>query len=113
MQKRNYPIDKDAIREIELWIKNTAEIYFKTVIPLLENYTKKYVRGTFDKNKGIKGFELVIPVAVRSYYREFGDKMQFNPEERKISAKDLYDYYEDIMKEMFKKAKKLKKTSKK
>lgn len=110
---RQYPIDKDAIREIELWIQNTGNIYFKNVIPLLENYTKKYVRGTFDKAKGIKGFELIIPVGVQSYYREFGDRMSFNPEEKKIIAKDLYDYYEDIMKEMFKKAKKLKKTSKK
>lgn len=56
----------------------------------------------------MKGFELIIPVGVKAYQREFGDKMTFNPDERKLIAKDLYDYYEDIMKEMFKKAKKLK-----
>ena len=107
--QRNYQIDKDAIRELVLYMNNTRNIYFKSVIPLLENYARKYAKGNFDKKKAVKGFELLIPVGVRSYQKEFGDKMTFNPKEREIIAKELYDYYEDLMKEMFKKAKKLKK----
>lgn len=112
MATKIYPIDKEKIREIGLWINNTSDIYFKHVIPLLENYTKKYAKGTFDKKKAIKGFELIIPVGTRSYDKEFsgrGHNTTFNKAEREILAKELYDYYEDIMKEMFKKAKKLKK----
>lgn len=79
---------------------------------MLENYTKKYVKGTFDKKKAVKGFELLIPVGARSYDEEFGGygyRTTFNAAEKQQLAQDLYDYYEDIMKEMFKKAKKFKK----
>lgn len=109
MAKRFYSIDKDAIREIELFANNTSDFYFKGVIPLLENYVKKKAKGTFDKQKALKGYENLIPYATRLYQKEFGDLMRFNPEERKIISKDFYEYYEDLMKEMFKKAKKLKK----
>lgn len=109
MPARNYEIDKHAIREMFLWITNSSDIYFKNAMPLLENYTRKYVRGTFDKKKAVKGFELLIPHGVRSYDKAFGYRMTFNKAERELLAKDLYDHYEDILKEMFKKARKLKK----
>lgn len=54
MAKRSYSIDKDAIREIELFANNTSDFYFKGVIPLLENYAKKKAKGTFDKEKALK-----------------------------------------------------------
>ena len=112
MAKRVQTVDKDKVRELYLWIINTSDIYFKTVTPLLENFTKKYIKGNFDKKKAIKGFELVIPVGVKSYDKEFSSpyyKTTFNSAEKEELAKELYDYYEDMMKEMFKKARKFKK----
>lgn len=112
MEKRPQAIDKAKVREIYFWIINTGDIYFKKTIPLLENYTKKYVKGTFDKKKAVKGFELLIPEGVKSYDKEFGSygyRTKFNAAEKQQLAQDLYDYYEDILKEMFKKARKLKK----
>ena len=95
MAKRFYSIDKDAIREIELFANNTQEFFFKGVIPLLENYAKKKAKGTFDKKKALKGYENLIPYATRLYQKEFGDLMRFNPEERNIISKDFYEYYEN------------------
>ncbi len=105
-------IDKDKVRDIVLWIENSRDMYFNRTIPLLENYTKKYSRGQFDKQKAIKGFQLLLPYGIASYDKEFsirGYRTPFNAREKEEAAKQLYDYYEDIMKEMFKKAKKLKK----
>lgn len=111
---RYYEIDKDAIRELLLFAENTSDFYFKGVIPLLENYTKKYVKGDFVKEKAQKGFQNLIPYATNLYYREFRDRMTFNPKEREIIGKELYEHYEDILDEMVKAAKKLKaKTAKK
>lgn len=111
MAKRVMTVDKEKVKEIYFWIINTRDIYFKRVIPLLENYTKKYVKGTFDKQKAIKGFQPIVPVGLQSYNKTFMypyDSLSLNAREKEALAKDLYDYYEDIMKEMFKKAKKLK-----
>lgn len=105
-------IDKDKVREIVLWIENTGDIYFNRTIPLLENYTKKYVRGQFDKQKAIKGFQLLLRYGIASYDKEFGTRgyrTTLNAREKEEAAKQLYEYYEDFMKEMFKKARKLKK----
>ena len=105
---RYYEIDKDAIRELLLYAENTSDFYFKGVIPLLENYTKKYVKGDFVKEKAYKGFQNLIPYAIQLYYREFGDRMSFNTKEKEIIGKELYDHYEDLLGEMVKSAKKLK-----
>ncbi len=112
MAKRIMTIDKDKVREIVLWIENTRDLYFGKTIPLLENYTKKYVKGSYDRQKAIKGFQLLLPYGIASYDREFstrGYRTTMNAREKEEAAKQLFDYYEDIMKEMFKKARKLKK----
>lgn len=49
MVKRIMTIDKDKVREIVLWIENTRDLYFGKTIPFLENYTKKYVKGSYDR----------------------------------------------------------------
>lgn len=112
MAKRIQTIDKDKVREIYFWIIKTRDIYFNKVTPLLENYTKKYIKGDFDKTKAVKGFENIVPVGVRSYEKTFTlpySRVSMNSAEKHECAKMLYDYYEDMMKEMFKKARKFKK----
>lgn len=102
-------LDTILVRELKIYATNTSEIYFNKVIPLLENYTRKYVRGTFDKAKAVQGFKtVVVEDAIRRYRKAYG-LGPVGSAEKKAIAEELYDYYEDIMKEMFKKAKKLKK----
>ena len=106
---RTKQIDTALVRELKLYATNTSDIYFKRVIPLLENYTRKYVRGSFDKAKAVKGYQtVVVEDAIRRYRKAYG-LGPVGSAEKKAIAEELYDFYEDIMKEMFKKAKKLKK----
>lgn len=70
---------------------------------------KKYVKDTFDKKKAIKGWQNVTQLAVTKYTRDYGSPGTFNAAEKEMLGEKLYDYYEDIMKANFKKARKLKK----
>ena len=114
MATKNQVIDKEKVKELYFYTINNGNFDFYTnkVLPLLQNYTKKYIKGVFDKKNAIEGFKGILPLANAKYCKDYcaaGQKFTFNAAEKDMYAKDLYDYYEEIMKAMFKKAKKLKK----
>ena len=104
-------IDKEKVKELYFYIINDSDIYFKFSTPYIESLTKKYVKDTFDKKKAIKGWSNVTRMAVSKYTRDYGSPGTFNSAEKEMLGAMLYDYYEDIMKANFKKARKLKKNN--
>lgn len=103
--------DPYAEREIYLFISNTQDCYFKMVIPYLESLAKKSVRGVYDREKALKGWETcVIRPAVQLYKRWYGDGMSFSAEAKRAIAKELDSTFRDLKNEMIRKAKKAKRT---
>ena len=49
--------DLEAARELELYAENTREIYDRCTMPTVDNLTRKYKRGQYDKAKAVKAWE--------------------------------------------------------
>lgn len=68
------PYDKDAVREIKLFIENDYQIYKSQTLPILKNLTKKYEKGTFKLEPASKLFRYLIDTGLKKYHKEYGSK---------------------------------------
>lgn len=102
------------MNDLFLYITNTGDIYFKTIIPLCENLAKKKAAGKFSKPLAVKAFVGVVKTSIPRYKKEIGYLSPLSQKSKEQIAECLLDYYEDIIDEIAKKAKKAtKKTAKK
>lgn len=101
-----------ATRELFLVITNTRETYFGWIIPYCESLAKKAVSGKFSKEKAIKGYENLVKSEITRYNKRYGKLPAISAADKKNLCKELYDYYEDMLNEMIKNAKKTKKQKK-
>lgn len=99
---KNLYNDPDAMRELELYINNTSELYnqFKSII---KNIQRKIASNKYDHSLAPKLWGYWVEVGAKSYIKEFGslgDRMQdmFPKKDRMILAQKLADYnYDDII----------------
>lgn len=89
--------DLEAARELELYAENTREIYDRWTMPTVDNLTRKYKRGQYDKEKAVKAWEYVAEYAAKMYAREFASPSAwyviFNAATRRAVAEYLEDVY--------------------
>jgi len=81
--------DRDAYRELDLWIDNT-ELLYRRKMALGKNYAGRIEKGKYDRRKARKGiFNLVVVPAARQYDKEFGsgNKSIFDRSTREAVAK--------------------------
>lgn len=65
--------------ELQLYIDNDYQLYKSQFIPILKNYTKKMMKGVYDRKMAAKGFMHLLDRGARQYVKEFGspgDKVQ-------------------------------------
>jgi hypothetical protein len=66
--------DKDAAREIQLYADSDYQLYKQRKNPILQNLTKKYLKGTYDIQKAAKLWRYYIDAALQKYHKEFGSR---------------------------------------
>ena len=92
-------IDEVAVRELELYATNDSEVYFKSIVPIQDNMTKKLKKGIFDHDKAVKAFLYTADFAAKKYCKEFGGiwYQVFNKATREETAKYLLkNFLEEI-----------------
>lgn len=65
--------DKYAVNEIVLFIENDSTLYRQMYQPIVKNYAKRVVKGTYNKELAIKGVVGLVNEGIRRYRREFGE----------------------------------------
>lgn len=58
--------------ELTLFIENTGELYNGIIKSVISNLKKKYVKGTYDKEKAIDAFYYVANAGSQLYKKQFG-----------------------------------------
>jgi hypothetical protein len=66
--------DKEAAREIQLYADSDYQLYKQRKNPILQNLTKKYLKGTYDIQKAAKLWRYYIDAALQKYHKEFGSR---------------------------------------
>jgi len=86
--------DKDAARELSLYVANVEPLY-RQYLALLENYKVKRKKGTFVKSKAIDGIQnLLIPKVIKQYERDFygsGGKMGLDKATKRLAATEVFE----------------------
>lgn len=91
---RSGPVDHAAARELELFVRNDADLYRQQYVPILKNLVAKKARGIYDRDKAVKLWMHLVDNAARKYIRQFGvpgspiDAV-FNKATRLAVARDL------------------------
>ena len=96
--RRDDTIDKEAVRELILYITNDGDLYRQRVTPMIENLKKKVKKGVYDREKAVKLWQYLADDGVKKYGKEFGPGASvawLNPATREEIARQLRDYYEE------------------
>lgn len=93
-------IYKPSIESQECFIvtvNNYSNLYYNYVRTIVLNLHKKYVKGTFDKEKAVDAFYPVTVMASKSYIKDYG--YGFDVTARFTASTDMVEYYmENIIK---------------
>lgn len=90
-------IDKDAVRELELYATNDSTLYRQRFDIIAKNLGKKKKAGKFDKTLAVKAYLNSVPDIVKKYNKEFGSDISFDKETKVALAKELLSGYEDLI----------------
>lgn len=96
--RRDTTIDKEAVRELVLYITNDGDLYRQRVTPMIENLKRKVKKGVYDREKAVKLWQYLADEGVKKYGKEFGPGASvawLNPATREEIARKLRDYYEE------------------
>lgn len=90
-------VDYEAARELELYAKNTRDVYVRMTMPVISNMVKKQHKGIYDKKKAVKAWEYVVEYAAKLYHKEFCGRGKwydtFNAATRREAAKHIEEGY--------------------
>ena len=65
-------LDKAQARELGLYTENDGTIYRQAISPLIFNYARKKVKGTYNKICALKGILGIVELGRRKYIKDFG-----------------------------------------
>jgi len=106
-------IDKAMARELTLFIENDGNLYRQITTPIISNYAKKKVKGTFNKTNALKGLLNLVEAGRKKYIREFGSLgSQVSMDTKKEIARNLYPLINEQASVEAKRLKKLTKSKK-
>lgn len=64
--------DKDAARELELYIDNDGQLYNQQYLPILKNLSKKMAKGKYDIKLAVKLWTYMADSGAKKYAKEYG-----------------------------------------
>lgn len=99
---RDTTVDKDAVRELVLYITNDASLY-PQVQAIVKNMKQKIKRGKYDDELAVRAWQYLADAGVAKYDKEFGSgggtKAMLNKATREQIARELRDEYADMVNE--------------
>jgi len=91
----------DAARELELFAENDGDLYQRSAVPIMKNLSKKFKKGTYDPELGVKLWKYHADRAAKAYSEQHstGDdwKTMFTPRDRMEMAKSMEDSWRSEM----------------
>ena len=91
----------DAARELELFAENDGDLYQRSAVPIMKNLSKKFKRGTYNPELGVKLWKYHADRAAKAYSEQHstGDdwKTMFTPRDRMEMAKSMEDSWRSEM----------------
>ena len=104
---------KELADDIVLWAMNDRDFYFKNIKPIVLNYARKKVNGTYSREMAIKGINLhLIKDAMAMYARDVGVPVSLTKKYREYAAKELLESIEEWINDVVKEMRALKKAGK-
>lgn len=91
-------IDMEAARELALYIENDYELYSRYIVPYIQSLHKKRIRGTYDPEKAVPGWERIATEGAKKYENEFLNVRYyrvFNKATREEAARQLQEFFLD------------------
>ena len=91
-------MDMEAARELALYIENTEHLYHHMIVPYIKSLHKKRIKGTYDPEKALPGWERIATYGAKMYENAFLSVRYyqvFNKATREETAKYLQGYYLD------------------
>ncbi len=62
----------DAVNELDLYINNNEDLYRKRFMPLVHNLNRDVKSNTYNHERAVKQWNLMVNDAAREYVKEFG-----------------------------------------
>lgn len=93
-------MDKGAARELALYIENDYELYAQYIVPYIQSLHKKRIKGTYDPDKALPGWERIAAEGAKKYEREFLNVKYyrvFNKATREKTAQYLQGVFLDMV----------------
>lgn len=89
--------------ELTLYAVNTAELYHRDALPIIDNLARKKARGTYDEAKAIDAFYYMAQDAAKMYAKEFAHVEDatkiFDVTARYTTAAGILEHYADMIEE--------------
>jgi hypothetical protein len=96
-------VSNDDVEELVLYITNDGDLYRGIITANIENLKKKIKRGVYDAKLALKAWTNVADAGVKKYDKQYGSGKgsltMLNKATRLEIAKELMDYYDDIVHE--------------
>ena len=98
-KKTSEAVDKDAAKELQLYIENDQKLY-RQVESIVKNIQRKMKSGKYDHKKAPKLWMYVVDAGAKQYHKEYGtpgDKWtkMFDKQTRQAVAETMADEYRD------------------
>ena len=93
-------MNEEAVRELVLYIENDSFLYFNHIIPYIKCLHKKRIRGTYDPEKAVPGWERIATEGAKKYERDFLSVRYyrvFNKATREEAARQLQECFLDMV----------------
>lgn len=91
-------MNEEAARELALYIENDEFLYFYHIVPYIKSLHKKHIKGTYDPEKALPGWERIATQGAKMYQNDFLSVAYyrvFNKATREETARYLQGYYLD------------------
>lgn len=89
-------MDEIAARELELYIENDYYLYDTYIKPYFKSLYKKFIKGTYNKEKALIGWERIATHGAKKYQKDFLNVPYyrvFNKATREETAKRLQNFF--------------------
>jgi hypothetical protein len=94
-------VDKEAVKELKLFLDNDAQLYKRSTLPFIKNYITKVAQGKFDKKMAVKGIaNNLMKFAAQKYAKDYstGDDWHsmFSTATRQAAAEEwVEDWFDE------------------
>ena len=93
-------MSEDCARELALYIENDWLLYSTVIVPYIKSLHKKYIKGTYDPEKALPGWERIATEGAKKYENEFLSVRYyhvFNRATREEAARYLQGFFLDMV----------------